>query len=127
MATDPCGSVAGPASASPAELADAVAALPGVDVVTAPEDVTVGGRPAKHVVIRVRDDIECAPQLFKMWYVGTADNHIFRFATALKQTSRVWILDVEGGHFWFEVETYDGASPELDQEIQEIVDSIEFE
>lgn len=127
VASDPCADIAAPETASAAELAGAVAALPGTDVVTAPEDVTVGGRPAKHVVITVRDDIECSPALFKMWYVGTQTNHVFRFATALKQTNRVWILDVDGKHFWFEVETYDGASQKLDQEIQEIVDSMQFE
>jgi hypothetical protein len=127
VSSDPCGVGAAPVAASAVELADAVAALPGTDVVTAPEDVTVGGRPAKHVVITVPDDIDCAPRQFDMWYVGNADFHVFRWATALKQTNRVWILDVDGKHFWFEVETYDGASPELEQEIQEIVDSIQFE
>ena len=127
VASDPCNGVAGPETADSTELADAVAAIPETDVVIAPEDVTVGGRPAKHVVITVPDDIACSTGQFKMWYVGSQDSHIFRFATTLKQTNRVWILDVDGKHFWLEVETYDGASPELEGEIQGMVDSIEFE
>jgi len=52
---------------------------------------------------------------------------IFRFAAALGETNRVWIVDVNGTRFWFEAETFEGASPELDQEIQDMVDSIQFE
>ena len=123
VVADPCTRTAGPIAQTTTELADTVASLPGTDLVTAPEDVTVGGHPAKHVVIKVRDDIECAPGRFFMWGV----NGIFRFATDLGETNRVWIVDVNGTRFWFEAETYKGASPELDQEIQGMVDSIQFE
>ncbi len=123
VVADPCTRTAGPSGQTATELADAVASLPGTDLVTAPEDVTVGGRPAKHVVIKVRDDIECSPTSFKMWGVGG----ILRFATALGETNRVWIVDVNGSRFWFEAETYEGAGPELEQEIQDMVDSIQFE
>jgi len=78
---------------------------------------------AKHVVIKVRNDIACPPGQFFMWGVGG----VFRFATGLGETNRVWIVDVNGTRFWFEAETYKGASPELDQEIQGMVDSIQFE
>jgi hypothetical protein len=121
VVADPCTRTAGPIVQSATELADAVASLPGTDLVTTPEDVTVGGHPAKHLVIKVRDDVECSP--FYMWGV----RGIFRFATALGETNRVWIVDVDGTRFWFEAETFEGASPELEQEIQDMVDSIQFE
>jgi hypothetical protein len=123
VVADPCTRTAGPTLQTATELANAVASLPGTDLVTAPEDVTVGGHPAKHVVIKVRDDIECAPSSFYMWGVGG----VFRFATALGETNRVWIVDLNGTRFWFEAETFEGASPELEQEIQAMVDSIQFE
>jgi hypothetical protein len=123
VVADPCTRTAGPIPKTATELADAVASLPGTDLVTAPEDVTVGGHPAKHVVIKVRDDIGCPHSQFFMWGVGG----IFRFATALGETNQVWIVEVNGTRFWFEAETYKGASPELGQEIQDMVDSIQFE
>lgn len=123
VVADPCTRTAGPLAQTATELADAVASLPGTDLVTAPEDVTVGGYPAKHVVIKVPDDIECAKGSFYMWGIGG----IYRFATALGETNRVWIVDMNGTRFWFEAETYEGASPELEQEIQDMVDSIQFE
>jgi hypothetical protein len=124
---DPCAHTPGPEATSAAELAAAVAALPGTEVVTAPEDVTVGGRPAKHVVIKVPDDIDCAVGTFYMWYEDTGAND-YRWATALGQTNHVWIIEVEGvGRIWVEAETYEGASPDLEAEIQAMIDSIQFE
>ena len=123
VASDPCAHTAAPVATSAAQLANAVAGLPGTDVVTAPEDVVVGGRPAKHVVIKVRKDIGCPPIQFNMW----ADSRVFRFATALEQTNRVWIFDIGGKLFWLEAETYKGSSQELEQEIQSMIRSIEFE
>jgi hypothetical protein len=123
VVADPCTRTAGPIARTATELADAVASLPGTDLITAPEDATVGGHPAIHVVIKVRADIECSARSFYMWGV----NGVFRFATALGQTNRVWIVDVNGTRFWFEAETFEGSSPELEQEIHEMVDSIQFE
>ena len=123
VVADPCTRTAGPIAETATELADAVASLPGTDLVTAPEDVMVGGYPAKHVVIKVPDDIDCVKDSFYMWGVGG----IFRFATALGETNRVWIVDVNGTRFWFEAETYKGSSPALQQEIQSMIDSIQFE
>lgn len=126
VAADPCRHVAAPAAESAAELAAAVAALPGTDVVTAPEDVTVGGRPAKHVAITIRDDIGCDPGQFSMWYDDSRGT-IFRWVTALGQTNHVWIVDLDGTSLWIEAETYEGARQELVGEIQGIIDSIQFE
>ena len=123
VASDPCAHTAAPVATSAAALAAAVASLPGTDAISAPTDVVVGGRPAKHVVIKVRADIECAPRQFQMW----ADHGIFRWASALGQTNRVWIIDVHGQRVWIEAETYEGATPALETEIQGMIDSIRFE
>jgi hypothetical protein len=127
VASDPCAHTPAPVATSAAELAAGVAALPGMDVLTDPEDVTVGGRPAKHVVIKLREDIECAPGSYNMWYDDDAGSPIFRWATVLGQTNEIWIVDVGGSRVWIEAETYEGASPELEQEIQAMIDSIQFE
>jgi hypothetical protein len=50
-----------------------------------------------------------------------------RFATALGETLSVWVIDVDGTRLFIEAESYTGASPKIDQEIQQIVDSIQFD
>lgn len=124
VAADPCGRKAAPPATSAAELADGVASIPGTDLITAPEDVTVGGRPAKHVVIKVRDDIGCPPRQFSMWFENPGG--VFRWATALGQTNRVWVVDMDGKRLWIEVETYKGSTAALEQEIEAMVGSIQF-
>jgi hypothetical protein len=123
---DPCAEVKSPpAGTSAADLAAAVAAIPGTDLVSGPTDVTVGGQPAKHVVLTVREDVDCIAESFYLWYAPRAD--LARYATELGSTIRVWIVDVDGAIVWIDGETYKGAGPEPGQEIQQIVDSIQFE
>jgi hypothetical protein len=123
---DPCAGVqAPPIGPSAADLAAAVAKVPGTDLVSGPSDVTVGGRPAKHVVLTVREDVHCAANDFYLWYAPTPG--IARYATALGSTISVWIIDVDGTLVWIDGETYKGAGPGPGQELQQIVDSIQFE
>lgn len=108
-----------------ADLAAGVASVPGIEVVEEPTDVTVGGFPAKRVVTKIPDDIGCPAQDFHLW---TAPGNAFgRYATVVGSTIRTWIIDVEGTTVWFDAETYEGAGPGPGQEIQAIVDSMEFE
>lgn len=126
---DPCAhTLSSPTGPSTADLADAVSTLSGTDLVSGPSDVTVGGRPAKHVVLTVREDVGCGAGDggFYLWH-GDVDSEEVRFATALGETLRVWIIDVDGTRLFIEAESYKGAGPEIDQEIQQIVDSIRFE
>jgi hypothetical protein len=122
---DPCNQIKGPViGPSPSELAAAVAALPGTDLVDGPTDVTVGGFPAKHVAIKIRDDIGCtAEPNFLMWYSATD----YRWASAIGSTVNTWIVDVNGTIAWIDGETYKGAGPEPQQALQQIVDSVQFE
>jgi hypothetical protein len=124
--TDPCAQTKGPAlGTSIGDLAAAVAAVPGTKLVGGPTDVTVGGHPAKLVVVTIPEDIGCDPQSFFLWYAPSAGNA--RFATALGSTYRVWIVDVSGTPIWIDGETFKGADAGPAQAIQEIVDSIQFE
>lgn len=129
---DPCAHVqAPPIGASVAKLAAAVAAVPGTDLVSGPSDVTVGGYPAKQVVLTIREDADCnadgrlTGEEFYLWYAPSEGNA--RYATDLGSTIRVWIVDVDGAIVWIDGETNNGAGPEPGQEIQQIVDSIQFE
>ena len=132
---DPCNHTVRtpPAGASATDLASAMAAVSGTDLVSGPTDVTVGGYPAKQVVITVRDDIGCAPISFFLWYSegpGTACGGIGeceRYASARGSEISIWIVDVNGVLIVIEGETYAGAGPIPGEEIQRIVDSIRFE
>ena len=126
---DPCAhTLSAPTGPSTADLADAVSTLSGTDLVSGPSDASVGGRPTKHVVLTVREDVGCGAGDggFYLWH-GDVDNGEVRFPTALGETLRVWIIDVGGTRLFIEAESYKGADPTIDEEIQQIVDSIQFE
>jgi hypothetical protein len=126
---DPCADKkAPPAGPSTADLAAAVSTLPGTELVSGPVDVMVGGRDAKHVVIKVPEDAPCGAEgrEFYLWY-APADACCSRYISAPGATMRVWIIDVDGKIVWIDGETYKGAGPGPGQEIQQIIDSIKFE
>jgi hypothetical protein len=124
---DPCGQVqAPPAGPSAADRAAAVATLPGSVLVSGASDITVGGHPAKYVVITIPEDAPCpgGENGFYLWYESDANA---RYATDLGVTMRVWIIDVDGTIVWIDGETYKGAGPEPGAELEQIVNSIQFE
>jgi hypothetical protein len=126
--TDPCAHtpLSPPPSATAAGLAAAVAAIPGTDLITGPSSVDVGGRPAQHVAFTIREDIGCDPKEFYLWYdesTGGASGG-WEWAGRLGATHRVWIIDVDGRPLWINAESFKGAGPEIEQEIQQIVDSV---
>ena len=123
---DPCAEKkAPPAGPSAADLASAVSTLPGALLVTGPTDVTVGGYPAQQVVLTVPEEAACDAegQEFHLWYTPGDQ----RFISAPGATMRVWIIDVDGTIVWIDGETYKGAGPGPGEEIQQIIDSIQFE
>ncbi len=123
----PCFDVVGrEAGTSAADLAAAVASAPADPVaLTGPTDVTVGGRPAKRVVFTVGDDTGCQPGFFFTWpdmYGGPLWG-----GTSTGDTISVWIIDVDGVLLFIEGITTTEATPALEQELVEIIDSIQFE
>jgi hypothetical protein len=122
---DPCGPLAGPPAGSAADLAAAVSTAPGTELATGPSDVVVGGRAAKLVVLTVGEDVGCDPGFFYNWKAQTGG--AMWEATRLGDTIRVWIVDVDGVLLFIEGETNKDAGPELEQEIQQIVESIRFD
>jgi len=123
--SDPCAGVEGPIMGSDiAALAAAVAAVPGTDLVAGPTDMTIGGRPAQHVVLTVREDVACGAGGEGMLLWGNEDGG--RWPDALGDEIRVWIIDSGDGVVWIDAETPPGQT-DVAQEMEQIVESIEFE
>lgn len=124
---DPCAKTPldPPAGDTAAELAAAVASMPGTDLVSGPSDVTIGGQPAQLVSIRVRDDIDCPPDQFLLWYDQDPANG--RFPDALGDTINVWIIDVDGTIVWIDGSAGRSTAPTLQRDMRLIVESIQFE
>jgi hypothetical protein len=121
--SDPCTQKQGPpVGPSGADLASAIANMPGTTAI-GPTDVTVGGYPAKLVVVKIPDVAACAAQNFYLWWDEVLTG---RYATELGSTIRVWIIDVNGTLIQLDGETSKDAGADVGQEVQQIVDSIQF-
>src|SRR2546422_1545271 len=122
---DPCGQWWGSPVGSVADWAANASRMRGTELVTGPSDVTVGGRPAKHVVFTVRDDVGCDPGFFYTWpeVMGGA----FWGRTDVGDTIRVWLVKVGRKVLFIEGDTHKYARSDLEQEIQQIVRSIRFD
>ncbi len=126
--SDPCNETPAspPPGGSAAELATAVATIPGVTLVSGPSEVRVGGHPAQHVVLTFTNDIGCAPENFYLW--EDADNPgAARYASEVGETLSVWIIDVNGTIVWIDTETFLNSGLEAEQKVQNLIDSIQFE
>jgi hypothetical protein len=122
---DPCLEVLDLSTASsPEEVAAAVATAPGVNVIAGPQEVTVGGRAATRVVLTVREDRGCDPAYFYRY--EPVDGGALWTETRPGDTIVVWIVDV-GRLLFIEGELHADAGPTLMVEMQQIVDSMQFE
>jgi len=123
---DPC-AILSSSSVRPSasDFAAALAAAPGTELVSGPSDLSIGGRPAKHVVLTVREDLGCDPGYFYTWQSECWGP--CWMTTDVGTTILAWIVDVDGTLLFIEGETHENAGPRLEQEIQDIVDSIQFE
>ena len=114
-----------PAPYTAADLAAAVANLSGIELVSGPSEVTVGGLAAKHLELIVRQDVGCDPGFFFNWRAQMEGALWDR--NYLGDTIKVWIVDVDGTRLFIAGETHTDASPDVWEEIQQIVDSIRFD
>jgi hypothetical protein len=110
---------------SAADLAAVVAAAPGTDLISGPSEVTLGGYPAQHVALNVREDVGCDPGFFFI-YPNTWGGALWP-ETMPGDTIRVWIIDVDGDLLFVAGETHRSASAALEQESVDIVQSVQFE
>ena len=79
---------------SAANLAAAVSTAPGTKRVKGPSNVTLGGHPAKYVVLKVRENVGCNPGFFYTWQQVHGGE--FWSTSASGDTIRVWIVKVYG-------------------------------
>ena len=137
----PCSSLRSPTiGRSTLDLAAAMARAPGMKLIRRPTRTTVGGRPATHVVLRVREDRGCDPGYFFTWRDEWWGD--FWPGTRVGDTIRVWIVDVKGKRLVIQAETrypgppgsagelvraYSAEFKKVDQDITEIVASIRFD
>ena len=112
------------AGVSAAALAAVVAAAPGTDLISAPSQGRLGGYPAQHLELTVRDDVGCDPGFF-FTYPNVNGGALWA-ETAPGDTIRVWIVEVEGELLFIAGETKPDAGASLEQEVDEIVEAIAF-
>ena len=123
---DPCArTLSPPVGSSAGDLAAAVSRAPGTELVAGPSNVTLGGRPAKHVALTVREKVGCDPGFFYTWR-DVNGGALWR-TTGVGDTISVWIVDIDGTRLFIEAETTKQAVGGLKQEVQQIVESISFE
>jgi hypothetical protein len=122
---DPCARLSSqPVASSVDDLAFAVSTAPGIELVSGPSDVTVGGLGAQHVVLVVLKDLGCDPGYFYIWHDRTTG--ALWPSTNVGDTIRVWIVQVRGTLLFIEAETTTQATAQLEHEIEQIVGSIRF-
>lgn len=134
----PC--LLGPAGRSTSDLAAAMASVPGTKLIRRPTRTMVGGRPATHLVLRVREDNGCDPGYFFTW----RDQRWGAFwpDASVGDSIRVWIVDVDGKRVVFQAETkypgppgpagdlfraYRAEFKQVDRDVTKIIASIRFD
>ena len=128
---DRCASeLAPPIGRSAASLAAAVSTAPGTELVKGPVNVSLGGYPAKHVVLTVRQQVSCDPGFFYTWR-EVAGGAFWR-TTNVGDTIRVWIVPVPGTFFkrtrlFIAAATREDADATLKRELDRVVGSFRFE
>ncbi|MDH4141132.1 MAG: hypothetical protein OEV61_00830 [Chloroflexota bacterium] len=114
-----------------AGLTAAVATAPGTELLSGPSDVVLGGHAARHVVVAVRERRGCDPGYFFAW--GTPFDGAMWERTEAGDRIEVWVVDANGALLFIAAETHrletamtQADWTRVDQQIQEIVDSIAF-
>ena len=99
-----------------------VASARGTELVEGPADAVVGGRPAKRLVLTVREDNPCDPGFFFAW--DDAEVGALWPGTTAGDTIRVWIADLDGSLMFIGGVSKLDAGQALEDEIETIVASI---
>ena len=119
VSTDPCAGQTATVGSSLADQAAAMTTIKGTDAV-GPTDVSVGGRPAKLVVLRIHEEVPCALSAF--WLYGDKS----MYPNSLESTIKLWFVDANGKVLMIHGDQL-GPNPKVEQELQQVVDSIRFE
>jgi hypothetical protein len=119
VATSPCAGASTSVGPTIDDLATAMTTIPGTTA-RDPVDTMVGGLPAKVVEYTIDDDISCEPRSFWLYGEGSA------YPDSVDSTIKEWVVEVDGQRTGVHTDRI-GPSPELEQEMQQIVDSIRWE
>lgn len=123
---DPCARLLSPRlGRSAAALAAAVSRAPGTRLITGPSNVTLGGRPAKRLVLAVRRDVGCRPGFFYSW--REVRGGALWVSTGVGNTIRVWIVQVGATRLFIAGATRAGTGRALATDVRRIVESIRFD
>ena len=121
---DSCGETAAPpVGPTAADMADAIATMSQLELVSGPTSMTLDGKPAQHVVVHVPDELACDPDQFYLW----GNSGLSRYTSSAGSTFRVWIIDVDGKRIQIDGESFSGAGPEIGDKLEATVESIRFE
>jgi hypothetical protein len=113
------------ADASPADVAEAAASVPGTVPIIGPTSVILGGRASRHIAFTVRRDVGCDPGFF-FTYANTYGGAMWP-ETVPGDTIRVWIVDQDETVFWIQGTSHSDATDNLIQEMEQTIDSIRFD
>jgi hypothetical protein len=120
VATDPCAGDGAPVGGSSVDdLAAALRTIPGTTT-EEPVDVTIGGLPGRLVTLTIDPDPPCPMEEFRLFggrslYPNTVNSII-----------RIWITEVDGTR-WAIYADHSNLNQQNGLEIQQIIDSIQFE
>ena len=107
------------------------ASIPGTELLNDPVDVTVDARVARTAAIAIPEDVGCENGQFWLLFDATCPSVVMNcttFPTWLGETITSWFVDVDGSVFEIRAEVrHPDRSAVLEEEIQQIVDSIQFE
>jgi hypothetical protein len=120
-----CGQWWGSPAGSAADYALSASTSRGTHLVEGPSRVVVGGHAAQHVVFTVQRDVGCDPGFFHTW--RPVEDGPFWTSTEVGDTIRIWLVNVDGTILYIEGDTHEDAGPQLEREVQRIVDSIRFD
>jgi hypothetical protein len=124
---DPCARLLSPRVGSSAgDLAAAVSRAPGTELVTGPSNGILGGRPAKHVTLSVREIVGCDPGFFYTWRLRDMYGGAFGRRRAWATRSR-YGSSMSTARLFIEAATTKQAVGGLRQEAEQIIESISFE
>jgi len=124
LGVEPCGQWWGDPPGSVEDYLASAASVGGIRVVSGPASVTLDGQPAQHLVFTVGRHFSCDPGFFFTWPTVRTGPSWTR--TNVGDTVRIWLVDVQGTRLYFEAETRKDAGPDIDREIEQIMQSLRF-
>jgi hypothetical protein len=117
------------------DLAEALAALPGFEVLAAPREASLAGHAGKRLTLRVPDlayepdrgFTACNGGYFYGWRAPTGrDRSPTRYYQGPGQTLELWVLDVDGSRLLIEANRFPDSPAGDVAELQAILDSLDI-